>query len=140
MLKSAARLISYLVEVEYKIRAAAWGADKHIIYPPRVISGHIVLWIQNQRREENISMKNLNYMCHCMVSTLYVPYILQAVLSWSRCYKRNYIFLIGKLSEESDEFWNEHIRLFILNYTRKFSRVACNIDVLNRHLLTSDPQ
>lgn len=38
---------------------------------------------------------------------------------------------IGQLSE--------HFRLFRQNYARKFSRKSCNLDVLNRLLLSSDP-
>lgn len=49
------------------------------------------------------------------------------------------ILPIGQLSEEAAEARNKHIRMFRLNYARKFSRVACNSDVLNRLLLTSDP-
>lgn len=48
------------------------------------------------------------------------------------------ILPIGQLSEEAAEARNKHIRAFRLNYARKFSRVACNTDVLNRLLLTSD--
>lgn len=46
---------------------------------------------------------------------------------------------IGQLSEEAAEARNRHFRLFRQNFSRKFSRVSCNQDVLNRLLLTSDP-
>lgn len=46
---------------------------------------------------------------------------------------------IGQLSEEAAEARNKHFRLFRQNYARKFSRVSCNRDVLNRLLLSSDP-
>lgn len=46
---------------------------------------------------------------------------------------------IGQISEEAAEARNKHIRQYRLNYSRKFSRVECNMDVLNRLLLTSDP-
>lgn len=46
---------------------------------------------------------------------------------------------IGQLSEEAAEARNKHFRLYRQNYARKFSREACNLDVLNRLLLTSDP-
>lgn len=49
------------------------------------------------------------------------------------------ILPIGQLSEEAAEARNKHIRLYRLNYSRKFSRIDCNMDVLNRLLLTSDP-
>lgn len=46
---------------------------------------------------------------------------------------------IGQLSEEAAEARNKHFRDYRLNYPRKFSREACNLDVINRLLLTSDP-
>lgn len=52
---------------------------------------------------------------------------------------QNALLPIGQLSEEAAEARNKYIRLFRLGYSRKFSRVECNIDVLNRLLLTSDP-
>lgn len=46
---------------------------------------------------------------------------------------------IGQLSEEAAEARNKHFRQYRQNYARKFSREACNRDVINRLLLTSDP-
>lgn len=46
---------------------------------------------------------------------------------------------IGQLSEEAAEARNKHFRTYRLNFARKFSREECNLDVLNRLLLTSDP-
>ncbi|CAH0563012.1 unnamed protein product [Brassicogethes aeneus] len=46
---------------------------------------------------------------------------------------------IGLLSEEAAEARNKHFRAYRLNYSRKFSRENCNLDVINRLLLTSDP-
>ncbi|GBP20050.1 hypothetical protein EVAR_13818_1 [Eumeta japonica] len=46
---------------------------------------------------------------------------------------------IGQLSEEAAEARNKHFRDYRLNYFRKFSREACNLDVINRLLLTLDP-
>lgn len=46
---------------------------------------------------------------------------------------------IGQLSEEAAEARNKHFRLYRQNFARKFSRLECNTDVLNRLLLTSDP-
>lgn len=50
------------------------------------------------------------------------------------------ILPIGQQSEEAVKSRNKHVRSFRLNHSRKFSRVACNIDVLKRRILTSDPQ
>lgn len=49
------------------------------------------------------------------------------------------ILPIGQLSEEAAEARNKHFRQYRLNFARKFSRVECNKDVLNRLLLSSDP-
>lgn len=49
------------------------------------------------------------------------------------------ILPIGQLSEEAAEARNKHFRLYRQNFSRKFDRVKCNRDILNRLLLTSDP-
>lgn len=46
---------------------------------------------------------------------------------------------IGQLSEEAAEARNKHFRLYRTNFARKFSRESCNLDILNRLLLSSDP-
>lgn len=46
---------------------------------------------------------------------------------------------IGQLSEEAAEARNKHFRQYRQDYARKFSRTSCNMDVLNRLLLSSDP-
>lgn len=46
---------------------------------------------------------------------------------------------IGLLSEEAAEARNKHFRQYRQNFARKFSRVDCNLDVMNRLLLSSDP-
>jgi len=51
----------------------------------------------------------------------------------------NALLPIGQLSEEAAEARNKHFRLYRQNYARKFSRMSCNLDVLNRLLLSSDP-
>lgn len=49
------------------------------------------------------------------------------------------ILPIGQLSEEAAEARNKHFRKYRVDFARKFSRIDCNRDVLNRLLLTSDP-
>lgn len=49
------------------------------------------------------------------------------------------ILPIGQLSEEASEARNKHLRKYRVDFARKFSRIDCNRDVLNRLLLTSDP-
>lgn len=51
----------------------------------------------------------------------------------------NAILPIGELSEEAAEAKNKEYKLFRLNHTRKMSRTKCNMDLLNRLLLSSDP-
>lgn len=51
----------------------------------------------------------------------------------------HFILPIGQLSEEAAEARNKHFRQYRQNFSRKFSRVMCNRDVLNRLLLSSDP-
>lgn len=46
---------------------------------------------------------------------------------------------IGQLSEEAAEARNKHFRLYRAKYSRKSNREACNRDVLNWLLLSSDP-
>ena len=49
------------------------------------------------------------------------------------------ILPIGQLFEEATEARYKHNRSYRQNYARKFSRIQCNQDILNRLLLTSDP-
>lgn len=51
----------------------------------------------------------------------------------------HFMLPIGQLSEEAAEARNKHFRLYRQNFSRKFDRVKCNRDILNRLLLTSDP-
>lgn len=46
---------------------------------------------------------------------------------------------IGMMSEEAAEARNKHFRSYRQDYARKFSREACNRDIINRLLLSSDP-
>ncbi|KAJ8715499.1 hypothetical protein PYW07_009981 [Mythimna separata] len=46
---------------------------------------------------------------------------------------------IGLLSEAAAEARNKHFRMYRYNFARKFSRIDCNADVMNRLLLSSDP-
>jgi hypothetical protein len=51
----------------------------------------------------------------------------------------NALLPIGQLSEETAEARNKYFRLYRQNFARKFSRVPCNLDIINRLLLSSDP-
>jgi hypothetical protein len=52
---------------------------------------------------------------------------------------QNAPLLIGQLSEQAAEARNKYFHLSRHNFARKFSRVSCTLDVLNRLLLSSDP-
>ncbi|KAK9731679.1 hypothetical protein QE152_g13453 [Popillia japonica] len=52
---------------------------------------------------------------------------------------KNCLFPIGQLSDEAAKARNKHFRKYSEHFARKFSREACNLDILNRLLLTSDP-
>lgn len=49
------------------------------------------------------------------------------------------ILPIGQLSKEASEVRNKYLRQYREQFSRKFSRVQCNTDILNRLLLNSDP-
>ncbi|GBM89618.1 hypothetical protein AVEN_156870-1 [Araneus ventricosus] len=51
----------------------------------------------------------------------------------------NAIRPLGQLSEEAAEARSKHFRSFRQNSARKFSRLSCYEDVLNRLLLSLDP-
>lgn len=58
----------------------------------------------------------------------------------SRChFIKNALLPIGQLLKEAAEARNKHFRQYHQNFARKFSRESCNLDVLNRLLLSSDP-
>lgn len=46
---------------------------------------------------------------------------------------------IGQLAEEAAEARNKHFRAYRQDFSRKFSREYCNLDVYNRLILSSDP-
>lgn len=46
---------------------------------------------------------------------------------------------IGMMSEEAAEARNKHFRSYRQDFARKLSRESCNLDVINRILLSSDP-
>jgi hypothetical protein len=49
----------------------------------------------------------------------------------------NALLPMGQLSEEAAEARNKYFRLYRQNFSRKFSSVSWNLDVLNRLLLSS---
>lgn len=124
---------------DFEISAAITGIDMNLIYRLKVILDTLCCGYKinadkfheycNETAELYVSLYNF----YPMSPTLH------KVLCHGAEVIKEAILPIGQLSEEAAEARNKHIRLYRLNYTRKFSRVTCNMDVLNRLLLTSDP-
>lgn len=124
---------------EYEKSAEITGIDQNLIYRLKVILDTMCCGIKINIEKFEMYCKETAelyvslYKFHPMSPTLH------KVLSHGAAVIKEAILPIGQLSEEAAEARNKHIRAFRLNYARKFSRVACNTDVLNRLLLTSDP-
>jgi len=123
----------------YEISAAITGIDKDLIYRMKIILDTLCCGLTiNTEAFENYCQETAE-----LYVALYDFYpmspTLHKILRHGAEVIKNAILPIGQLSEEAAEARNKHIRSYRLNYSRKFSRVSCNQDVLNRLLLTSDP-
>lgn len=124
---------------EYERSAEITGIDKNLIYRLKIILDAMCCGIKiNTEKFEAYCKETAElyvslYRFHPMSPTLH------KVLSHGAAVIREAILPIGQLSEEAAEARNKHIRTYRLDYSRKFSRIECNQDVLNRLLLTSDP-
>ncbi|CAH0400138.1 unnamed protein product [Chilo suppressalis] len=124
---------------KYEKAAEITGIDQNLIYRLKVILDTMCCGIKININKFEIYCKETAelyvslYKFHPMSPTLH------KVLIHGAAVIKEAILPIGQLTEEAAEARNKHIRAFRLNYARKFSRVACNTDVLNRLLLTSDP-
>lgn len=124
---------------EYDISAAITGIDKNLLYRLKIILDTLCCGFK-------INIVEFEKYCQetaQLYVSLYGFYPMSPTMHKVLCHGadaiKEAILPIGQLSEEAAEARNKHIRLYRLNYTRKFSRVTCNMDVLNRLLLTSDP-
>lgn len=123
----------------YEISAEITNIDKELIYRLKVIldtmcCGYKINVEAFQKYcDETAEMYVALYGFYPMSPTLH------KVLRHGAEVIKHAILPIGQLSEEAAEARNKNIRQYRLNYSRKFSRVECNMDVLNRLLLTSDP-
>ncbi|RVE44545.1 hypothetical protein evm_010791 [Chilo suppressalis] len=127
---------------EYEISAEITGINRDLIYRLKVIldtlcSG-LKINIERFEKFEKYCQKTAElyvslYRFYPMSPTLH------KVLRHGAAVIKESILPIGQLSEEAAEARNKNIRSYRLNFSRKFSRVECNMDVLNRLLLTSDP-
>jgi len=65
------------------------------------------------------------YPWHPMTPTMHKVLIHGAIVI------QNALLPIGQLSEDAAEARNKYFRLYRQEFARKFSRVSCNLDVLN---------
>ncbi|GBO43412.1 hypothetical protein AVEN_265601-1 [Araneus ventricosus] len=113
--------------------------DQNLIYRFKVIlettsSGHkINLQKFKEYTEETAELYVQLYPWYPMSPTMHKILIHGPIII------ENAILPIGQLSEEAAEACNKHFRSFRQNLARKFSRLSCYEDVLNRLLLSSDP-
>lgn len=124
---------------EYEKSAEITGIDKNLIYRLKVILDTMCCGIKINSEKFEIYCKETAELYVSLYNFQPMTPTLHKVLRHGAAVIKEAILPIGQLSEEAAEARNKHIRSFRLNYARKFSRVACNTDVLNRLLLTSDP-
>lgn len=122
-----------------ELAAEITGIDPNLIYRLKVIletisSGHkICVQKFSEYTMETAKLYVQLYPWHPMTPTMH------KILIHGPIVIENALLPVGQLSEEAAEARNKHFRLYRQNYARKFSRVSCNLDVLNRLLLSSDP-
>lgn len=124
---------------DHELSASITGIDVNLIFRFKIIlealsSGHKinVATFEKYSRETEERYVQL-YQWHPMSPTIH------KILRHGAEVISSALLPIGQLSEEAAEARNKHFRDYRLNYSRKFSREACNKDVINRLLLTSDP-
>lgn len=125
--------------IDPELSAAITGIDSNLIYRFKVIletisSGHKInvdIFLEYAMETAELYVKL--YPWHPMTPTVH------KILIHGPIVIENALLPVGQLSEEAAEARNKHFRLYRQNYARKFSRVSCNLDVLNRLLLSSDP-
>lgn len=124
---------------EYEISAAITGVDKTLIYRLKIILDTLCCGYKINTEAFEIYCQETAALYIQLYGFYPMSPTLHKILRHGAEVIEEAILPIGQLSEEAAEARNKHIRSYRLNYTRKFSRVACNQDVLNRLLLTSDP-
>jgi hypothetical protein len=122
-----------------ELAGAITGIDVNLIYRFKVIlevisSGHkINIQKYSKYVTDTAEMYVRLHPCHPMTPTMHKMLINGAIVIVSA------LLPIGQLAEEAAEARNKYFRPYRQNFARKFSRVSCNLDVLNRLLLSSDP-
>lgn len=122
-----------------QLAADITGINYELIYRLKVIletisSGHI---IDSQKYDcyakDTAKLYVSLYGWHPMTPTMH------KILTHGATIIEKALLPIGHLSEEAAEARNKHFRVYRENFSRKFSREQCNLDVYNRLLLSSDP-
>jgi hypothetical protein len=122
-----------------ELAGAITGIDVNLIYLFSVIlevisSGHkINAEKYSKYATDTADMYVRLYPWYPMTPTMHKIFIYGATVI------ENALLPIGQLSEEAAEARNNYFHIYRQNFARKFSRVSCNLDVLNRLLLSSDP-
>lgn len=121
------------------LAAEITGLDYNFIYRIKVIletisSGHRIHIEKFAEYTTNTAKLYVQlYGWHPMTPTLH------KILVHGPIIVQHALLPIGQLSEEAAEARNKNFREYRQRYSRKCSREACNLDVINRLLLTSDP-
>ena len=124
---------------EPEVSAEITGVDYNLIYRFKVILETLASCYKintekfGKFNKETAKLYIQLYPWYPMTPTVHKILIHSAVVA------EHALLPIGQLSEEAVEARNKYLRLYRQNFSRKFSRQACNMDVLNRLLLTSDP-
>lgn len=114
------------------------GIDMNLIYRIKVIldilsSGYKINLNMFSVYTKKISKLYVqHYSWHLMTRTMYKIFKHKFVIT------EKILLPIGKLSEEAAEPYIKHFRLYCKHFGREFSRASCNMDVLNRQILSSD--
>lgn len=124
---------------DYEISSEITGIDKELMYRFKIILEAI---------SSTFEIDSNKFSCYAMeTAQLYVQLYswypmsprIHKILIHGAIVIRTSILPIGQLSEEASEARNKHFRNYRKGFSRKFSRKACNCDVFNQLLLSSDP-
>lgn len=124
---------------DFELAAEITGVNSNLIYRLKIIlevisSGHEVNLAKFSIYARDTAKLYVDlYSWHPMTPTMH------KILMHGPLVIQKGLLPIGQLSEEATEARNKHIRLYRRDFARKFSREACNMDILNRLLLNSDP-
>ena len=116
---------------DLELAGAITGVDVNLLYRFKVIlevisSGHKINTEKYFKyATDTVEMYVRLYPWHPMTPTMHKVLIHGAIVI------QNALLPIGQLSEDAAEARNKYFRLYRQEFARKFSRVSCNLDVLN---------